>query len=211
MSGLLERIARRRTPSARSENGVTANGAAGPDASHLPVALLRDPEPEPTLQPAPSLQPAPIVHPAPILQPAPLLRPAPEPEPAPEPLAPEATPAPEPPLDFRHRGRLLRRARYLRRLREVQLRDLGGFVVELHRAGRERPELVSAKVAVAAATADELGSLEQALADGRVLREVREAGIGGACPECGAVHGSTDRFCASCGHRLEGRDPDRVP
>ena len=192
MSGLLERFARRRTPSPRSENGVNADGAAGPGPSHLPVALLRDPEPEPTLQPAPILQPAP------------------EPEPALEPLAPDSTPAPEPPLDFRRRGRLRRRARYLRRLREVQLRDLGGFVVELHRAGRERPELVSAKVAVAAATADELRSLEQALADGRVLREVREAGIGGACPECGAVHGSTDHFCASCGHRLEGRDPDRV-
>jgi hypothetical protein len=193
MSGLLERIARRRRPSARTDNGMTANGAAGPGPRHLPVALLRDPEPEPTLQPAP------------------ILRPAPEPERAPEPLASEAAPAPEPPLDFRHRGRLRRRARYLRRLREVQLRDLGGFVVELHRAGRERPELVSAKVAVAAATADELRSLEQALADGRVLREVREAGIGGTCPECGAVHGSADRFCASCGHRLEGGDPDRVP
>jgi hypothetical protein len=32
--------------------------------------------------------------------------------------------------------------------------------------------------------------------------EVRQAGIGGACPECGTVHGSVDRFCSWCGHQL---------
>jgi hypothetical protein len=95
-----------------------------------------------------------------------------------------------------------RRARYLRQLRELQLRDIGGFMVELHRFGRERPELVGEKVSAAVQTHRELRTLESALADGRGLSEVREAGIGGACPECGTVHGSVDRFCAWCGHRL---------
>jgi uncharacterized OB-fold protein len=34
------------------------------------------------------------------------------------------------------------------------------------------------------------------------VRELREPGIGGSCEHCGAVHGSEDRFCASCGARL---------
>ena len=91
-----------------------------------------------------------------------------------------------------------RRARYLRQLRELQLRDIGGFMVELHRFGREQPDLVKEKVAAAADTQRELRALE----DGQALSEMREAGIGGACPECGTVHGSVDRFCAWCGHQL---------
>ncbi len=95
-----------------------------------------------------------------------------------------------------------RRARYLRQLRELQLRDIGGFMVELHRFGRQQPDLVSEKVAAAADTHRELRTLESALHQGQGLSEVREAGIGGACPECGTVHGSVDRFCAWCGHQL---------
>jgi hypothetical protein len=127
--------------------------------------------------------------------------PDPEPEPpAPEPPMPDPEPpAPEPTPDFRERGALRRRARYLRRLREVQLRDLGGLVVELHRFGRERPDLVEAKVAIATNTASELRTLELALHDRRSVRELREPGIGGPCSQCGALHGSSDRFCASCG------------
>jgi hypothetical protein len=123
---------------------------------------------------------------------------------------PETTePEPEP-LSLGERSRIRRRARYLRRLREVQLRDLGGFVLELSRFGRERPDLVAAKVRAAALTDRELRSLEQTL-DGQVsLREIREAGIGGACPECGAVHGSADNFCATCGAHL-GDHPDDDP
>jgi hypothetical protein len=95
-----------------------------------------------------------------------------------------------------------RRARYLRRLRELQLRDIGGIELELHRFSRERPELVHAKLQSAAAVDRELRALERAL-HGRVpLRELREPGIGGACFGCGAVYGSDDRFCASCGLAL---------
>jgi hypothetical protein len=92
--------------------------------------------------------------------------------------------------------------RYLRRLREIELRDLGGFLLELHRFERRRPDLVQAKLAGAAETDRELRALELALGERRPLRELREAGIGGACPSCGTVHGSGDRYCSWCGRRL---------
>jgi rubrerythrin len=95
-----------------------------------------------------------------------------------------------------------RRARYLRQLRELQLRDIGGFMVELHRFGRRQPDLVDEKVTAAAQTHTELRTLEDALQENRSLGEVRKAGIGGACPACGTVHGSADRFCPWCGHQL---------
>jgi hypothetical protein len=100
------------------------------------------------------------------------------------------------------RSRLRRRARYLRRLRELQLRDLGGFIVELHRFGRERPDLIGPKLEAAADTDRELRALEQALGDGASEMELREPGIGGACTECGTVHGSADRYCSWCGRKL---------
>jgi hypothetical protein len=34
------------------------------------------------------------------------------------------------------------------------------------------------------------------------VRQLREAGIAGACVHCGAVHGGRDNFCAACGARL---------
>jgi len=97
------------------------------------------------------------------------------------------------------RGRVRRRVQYLRRLREVELRDLGGFMVELQRFGTERPQLVQEKLAAAAATDAELRALERALGSEQPLRELREAGIAGSCTRCGAIYGSTDRFCSSCG------------
>lgn len=106
------------------------------------------------------------------------------------------------------RSQLRRRVRYLRELREVQLRDLGGFVLELHRFGREQPELVRGKLESAARTDQELRQLEMALHGRVALRELRERGIGGACERCGTVYGAEDRFCSSCGEPLPGT---RVP
>jgi hypothetical protein len=111
--------------------------------------------------------------------------------------APGEPPVPEP--HFRGRSRVRRRARYLRKLREIQLRDIGGFAVELHRFGIERPDLLAAKIADAAQTDAELRALEEALGGEEPLRELREAGIGGVCANCGTVHGSEDQFCAMCG------------
>jgi hypothetical protein len=112
------------------------------------------------------------------------------------------------PPSFLERGRIRRRARYLRRLREVQLRDLGGFLVELRRFAAERPEVVQEKLEEAARTDDELRRLEGALGAEHPLRELREPGLGGACAKCGAIHGSADRFCSACGHPL---GPSRPP
>jgi hypothetical protein len=103
---------------------------------------------------------------------------------------------------LRERSRMRRRARYLRRLRELQLRDIGGFVVELRRLGREQPELVKQKVEAALETDRELRGLEQSLDEQSSPSELREPGIGGACPDCGTVHGSDDRYCSWCGRKL---------
>lgn len=72
-------------------------------------------------------------------------------------------------------------------------------MLEQQRRRRERPDLVQAKLQDAVATDQELHALEQALGERRPLSEVRTPGIGGACANCGAVHGSADRFCSWCG------------
>ena len=95
-----------------------------------------------------------------------------------------------------------RRVRFLRQLRELQLRDIGGFLVECYRFGRPRPDLAEAKVKEALDTDWELRTLERALGEDRPLDEVRQPGIGGSCAGCGTVHGSGDRFCCWCGRRL---------
>ena len=123
---------------------------------------------------------------------------APEAKPA-EPAAPASIVTAPP-----RRG-VRRRARYLRQLREVQLRDLGGFILELYRFGHQRPDLVRLKVELAARTDAELRALEAMLDRREPRRELREAGIGGACDHCGAVHGSLDNFCAACGQALRSR------
>jgi hypothetical protein len=106
------------------------------------------------------------------------------------------------PSTFAKRGRIRRRLRYLRRLREVQFRDLGGFMVELHRFGRDRPALIAEKLAHAAATDAELRELEQALGGTQPTHDLPGPGIGGSCARCGTLYGSSDRFCASCGEQV---------
>ena len=102
----------------------------------------------------------------------------------------------------RERRRIRRRVRYLRRLRELQLRDLGGFLLEQTRVGRENPQVVQTKLASAVETDRELRGLEDVLEKRQALREIREPGVGGSCPACGTVHGSADRYCSWCGQRL---------
>jgi hypothetical protein len=267
MSGILERIVRRRRASASSRLGpppeselpsalapTHVNGTApangGPPAYATPPlngAALHAAVPEegeltseaqaveePATEPAPDATEEPATEHAPELEQQPDLQeepdepqaPHPEPDvPAPiadAPIAAAPAPAVDPPppaehlpapaaprASFAERGRIRRRARYLRRLREVQLRDLGGFIVELRRFDRERPELVEGKVQSALETDAELRALERALGSEQPLRELREPGIGGVCSQCGAVHGSGDRYCASCGEPLSGiRDLD---
>ena len=119
----------------------------------------------------------------------------------PEPIA-ERPPAAASP-GFAERARMRRRLRYLRRLRELAFRDLGGLVFDLHRFGRRRDELVLGKLDALAAIDTELRALETALDDRRTLLELREPGIA-ACPRCATLHGSDANFCPGCGTPLRG-------
>lgn len=117
----------------------------------------------------------------------------------------------------RERGALRRRLRYLRRLRELQLRDLGGLVFDVHRFGEgaddaaraRHGELVRDKVADLTVVDRELRALERTLGERGGVQELREAGIGGTCEQCGALHASDARFCSSCGAPVAaGREPE---
>jgi ribosomal protein L40E len=116
-----------------------------------------------------------------------------------EPEDPAAPPAP----GFRSRGRMRRRLRFLRRVRELGFRDLGGLVFDQHRFGRPDDELVRGKLAALGAIDAELRALQTALDDRRPITELREPGVA-ACPRCGALHGTDARFCPSCGSPLRG-------
>ncbi len=116
-----------------------------------------------------------------------------------EPLPPDA---PGPP-SFRDRGQLRRRLRYLRRVRELGFRDLGGLVFDLHRFGREGTPLIAGKLEALATVDVELRALEERLIDRRDFVVLREPGIA-ACPRCAALHGSDANFCPNCGLRLDG-------
>jgi hypothetical protein len=112
-------------------------------------------------------------------------------------------PAPPSSPSFRHRGRLRRRLRYLRRVRELGFRDLGGLVFDQHRFSQANEELVHGKVNALAAVDGELRALEHALGDPRPITELREPGIS-VCPRCGGLHGSEARYCPSCGVDFRG-------
>jgi hypothetical protein len=104
---------------------------------------------------------------------------------------------------FRDRGKLRRRLRYLRRVRELGYRDLGGLTFDLHRFGRDGAPLVQEKLSALGAVDAELRAVERALGEERTFVDLREAGIA-ACPRCAALHGSEARFCPSCGIALVG-------
>src|SRR3984893_937442 len=105
---------------------------------------------------------------------------------------------PDSPPGFRARGRLRRRARFLRKARELAYRDLGGLVFNLHRFGERNDPLVSAKLSTLSRIDGELRTLETALGERQTLTVLREAGIT-ACPRCAAIHSGEDRFCPNCG------------
>jgi hypothetical protein len=110
------------------------------------------------------------------------------------------------PSGFGTRGRARRRARFLRKARELAYRDLGGLVFNLHRFGQRNDTLVMAKLTTLAHIDAELRTLEATLGDGRPVTVLREAGIT-ACARCAAIHSSEDHFCPNCGLSL-GRHAD---
>jgi hypothetical protein len=128
--------------------------------------------------------------------------------------APLEAPAPLETEGFVDRGRLRRRLRYLRRVRELALRDLGGLIFELHHRGRAREDLVAAKLGTLTAIHDEIGTLEQAMDARQPVTVLREAGLA-ACISCGTLHGSDANFCPNCGRAIGGppaaADAEGVP
>jgi hypothetical protein len=116
--------------------------------------------------------------------------------------APQDGPPAEPPAGgqpgFRTRGQARRRARFLRRARELAYRDLGGLVFNLHRFGQRNDALVLTKLGTLTHIDTELRAIETALDERHPVTVLREAGIT-ACPRCAAIHGSEDRFCPNCG------------
>jgi hypothetical protein len=109
-----------------------------------------------------------------------------------------AGPPEEPGPGFLARGRLRRRARFLRKARELAYRDVGGLVFSLHRFGQRNDALVLAKLTTLGQIDSELRALEAALREPQPLTVLREAGIT-ACARCAAIHSSEDRFCPNCG------------
>src|SRR3954470_17273566 len=75
------------------------------------------------------------------------------------------------------RSRLRRRARFLRRARELALRDLGGLVYEARRREQDGGKLVDEKVARLGAIDAELTGIEAALGMARGETVIREPGV----------------------------------
>jgi hypothetical protein len=183
MTGLMQRIFRRR-PSAAS-----GRGSAGP-SRRLPSGLLGNRSGARLPWGRRAAPPAPVGH---------------EVQPTQETQATDVVvqPVPGGQTSFRERGRLRRRLRFLRRARELAFRDIGGLLFDMRRFGRERPDLVEAKIGALAAVDQELRALERILDDRRPLHELREPGIT-ACARCGALHSSESNFCPNCGLQVGG-------
>src|SRR3954466_15463221 len=157
---------------------------AAPEAQPQPPAAPDTTEPTQALEQPPPLDPV-----------------APEQPTAEQALAvvePEVAPAAAPEESWRQRTLMRRRLRYLRRARELALRDLGGLVFDLDRFSRERPDLVRAKLDGLAAMDTARRTLEAALGEQHDVDVLREPGIA-SCPRCGALHASEARFCSNCG------------
>jgi hypothetical protein len=208
MSGLKRRLTRRRSAGPEGSEPTAAAPGPGttpnqPPAEEAPTSLLSDP----------AAQPAQVQPPAPFSagQPAPGA-PYSHLDPAAPPAEPSADlpPGLDPdelaavPTTSARRGRLRRRVAFLRAARELLLRDLGGFVYEIHRtAGDHEHEahrrLRATKLERLTRVDAELHELELLLDDVRRNVVVSEPGVGGECPECGELFGSAAHYCSHCG------------
>ena len=242
MSGLLRRLTRRR-PATADENRspVTASSepvAAPADTPAEPGGQPPVPRSAPAgtgtepgrAEPAAGEQPT-VVLPATTEQPAAPAQPLPAWSVAadqPTAFAFAAQPAPardlpagvDPadlaaaPAASSRRGKLRRRLRYLRHVRELLLRDLGGFTYEVHRTAGGTPQEPQRRLAAAKAqrisTLDaEVRALESRLGEPHGETLLREPGIGGTCPECGELHASDAHFCSRCGTALDEKARDQ--
>jgi len=167
-----------------------------PGAAALPATGAATPSPAP----APAASPAaagPAAPPATEVSP-------PSPATGDAAVAEPQAPAAEQQTGFGSRGRRRRRARFLRKARELAYRDLGGLVFSLHRFGQRNDSLVLAKLATLSRIDAELRALEDSLGERQPVTVLREAGIT-ACPRCAAIHSGEDRFCPGCGLSMSRR------
>ena len=172
-----------------ASDGAPTEVAATAAEAHS-AAEPRAPSPPPSEVPA---APAPVGTPLPAAAPQAVTQSQPA-----VPAGQEPVPPPDPGAGFGHRGQLRRRLRFLRRARELALRDLGGLVFDMHRFGRTREDLVAGKVGTLTRIDGELRALEAALDDVQPVTVLREPGIT-ACPRCAAIHGTEANFCPNCG------------
>ena len=117
-----------------------------------------------------------------------------------------------------------RRARFLRKARELAYRDLGGLVFNLHRFGQRNDALVLAKLTTLGQIDAELRALESALGERRLAHRPARGGhhrVSPLCrdprqrrqllPQLRAVVGSPRRPADRRFHRRAGRRPRRAP
>ncbi len=225
MSGLLRRLTRR-GPATADENRSPAIESSDPAATPAETpAEPGGPQPVPASdEQATQLLPATTEHTAaqPVVEPQPDA-PAAD-SPADQPAAFAAQPAPardlpagvDPaelsgaPAASARRGKLRRRLRYLRHVRLLLLRDLGGFTYEIHRSAGGTPQeshrkLAAAKAERISAIDVEVSTLEARLGEPHAGTVLREPGIGGTCRECGEIHASDAHYCSRCGEPLDDR------
>ncbi|HEY7077034.1 MAG TPA: zinc ribbon domain-containing protein, partial [Solirubrobacteraceae bacterium] len=201
MSGLKRRLTRRRAaePESAAEPPAAAAAPAEPAGEH---SLLTDPAAVARSEGA--TEPLPITELPAAAEAAPPTPPPPA-EDLPAGLDPaELAAAPD---SSARRGQLRRRLEFLRSARELLMRDLGGFVYELHRTARDSEHeghrrLRAVKLARLDAIETELRALEDRLHDPRPRVVVREPGVGGECHRCGELFGSDANYCAHCGAPL---------
>jgi len=206
MSGLKRRLTRRRSAGPEGSEPTAAAPGPGltpnqPPPEEAPTSLLSDPAAQHTqVQPAPfsAGQPvpgAPYSHADPAQPPA---QPIADLPPGLDPDELAAVPS------SARRGRLRKRVAFLRAARELLLRDLGGFVYEIHRTAGDHEheahkQLRATKLDRLSRIDTELHELEARLDDVRRHVVVSEPGVGGECPECGELFGSAAHYCSHCG------------
>ena len=111
------------------------------------------------------------------------------------------TSSPPRPATSARRGKLRRRVAFLRAAREVLLRDLGGFMYEVHRTAHDveaeaHRRLRETKLVRLARVDAELHEIEMRLDDVRRQVLVREPGVGGECPHAASSSAAAAHYCS---------------
>src|SRR3954449_2256003 len=139
MSGLKRRLTRRRSAGPEGSEPTAAAPGPGtapnqPPAEEAPTSLLSDPAAQTQVQPVPFSAGQPVPG-APYSHLDPAQPPAQPTADLPPGLDPDELAAA--PTTSARRGRLRKRVAFLRAARELLLRDLGGFMYELHRTAHD--------------------------------------------------------------------------